>query len=321
MSPSATVLENRLAARARVRHLQVFVKVAELGSVKGAALAVGLTQPTLTHALSDLESLLECPLFLRHARGMRLTAVGMALLPLARRVLAAVAEGAEQVVAISSRATGTVRVAAIAAATAGLLVRAVPEFTQARPEIVVQVQETDALHQAALVARGEVDIAVSRAPGVTPQDWTFTPLMADRFAVICGPHHPLRGKRRVRIDDLRRSLWLPAPSSAARVAFDTLFEGHPPPNTRHVSTRSAAIMWAVLTHEAALTIVPYSYARQFLDARQLFEVSVELQLALDPIGMLLPAAGLGDAARAFAEYLVGYTSKNVRSPPSTTPRR
>lgn len=312
MSATATVLENRLAARARVRHLQVFVQVAELGSVKRAALAVGLTQPTVTHALADLESLLECPLFLRHARGMRLTAVGAALLPLARRVLSAVAEGAEQVVAITNRATGTVRVAAIAAATAGLLVRAVPSFIQLRPEIVVQLQETDALQQAALVARDEVDIAVSRAPGATPQGWTFTPLMADRFAVICGPHHPLRGKRRVRMADLRQSLWLPAPSSAARVAFDKLFEGHQPPSTRHVRTRSAAVMWAVLTHEAALTVVPYSYARQFIDAKQLFEISVELALPLDPIGMLLPADSLGEAAQAFAEYLVMHTKTNAR---------
>ena len=48
MSASATVLRNRLLSRARLRHLQVLVYVAELGSVRKAAEAIGLTQPAAT---------------------------------------------------------------------------------------------------------------------------------------------------------------------------------------------------------------------------------------------------------------------------------
>ena len=78
MSANASVLRNRLIARARIRHLEVLVRVAELGSVKHAAEVIGLTQPAVTHVLSDLEALLECALFLRHARGMRPTPIGAA---------------------------------------------------------------------------------------------------------------------------------------------------------------------------------------------------------------------------------------------------
>jgi DNA-binding transcriptional LysR family regulator len=51
---SATVLRNRLLTRARLRHWQVLVRVAELGSVRRAAEAVGMTQPAVTHVLADL---------------------------------------------------------------------------------------------------------------------------------------------------------------------------------------------------------------------------------------------------------------------------
>jgi hypothetical protein len=37
MTLSATVLRNRLLSRARMRHLEVFVRTADLGSVKRAS--------------------------------------------------------------------------------------------------------------------------------------------------------------------------------------------------------------------------------------------------------------------------------------------
>jgi Bacterial regulatory helix-turn-helix protein, lysR family len=58
-SPLSSVLRNRLYARARIRHLQVLLQIAELGSVRKAAQLMNLTQPTVTHLLGDLEKLLD----------------------------------------------------------------------------------------------------------------------------------------------------------------------------------------------------------------------------------------------------------------------
>lgn len=63
MRLTATVLTNRLMARARFRHLQALVRLCELGSLQRTAAAMGITQPAVTHLLADLESLLEISLF------------------------------------------------------------------------------------------------------------------------------------------------------------------------------------------------------------------------------------------------------------------
>lgn len=318
MKSTATVLRNRLIARARIRHLQVFVRVAELGSVKRAAEEVGLTQPTVTHALADLEGLIECALFLRHARGMRLTPVGQALLPVARRALATIDDGAEQVVALTGYASGVVRVAAITAAIAGLLVRAIPEFGRRHPEVLVQLQEADPLQQSELVSRGEVDILLCREPSVTPAGWRFVPLFEDRFAIVAGPGHPLLRRGRVGMPQLCEATWLLAPtSSAAREAFDHLFAGQPsPPRTSPVVTRVPAMFWAMLTREPLLAILPVSFARQLIDAGQIFEVALDRELPFEPTGMLLPAEGLGEGGQTLARFLetfaAGERAKPVR---------
>jgi hypothetical protein len=48
MKPSADILRQRLLTRARVRHWLGFARVAELGSVRKAADAIGIAQPALT---------------------------------------------------------------------------------------------------------------------------------------------------------------------------------------------------------------------------------------------------------------------------------
>ena len=75
MNLPATVLLNRLLARGKFRHIQVLLRLAELGSVQRTADAIGLTQSSVTQTLAYLESLLEVRLFERHARGVTPTQV------------------------------------------------------------------------------------------------------------------------------------------------------------------------------------------------------------------------------------------------------
>lgn len=309
MSASATVLRNRLLGRARLRHLQMLVQVAELGSVRKAAESVGLTQPAATHLVVELERLLECALFQRHARGMRPTASGLALLPVARGVLGAMAHGAEQVSAMNSRASGVVRVAAIGGAISGLLVRAIPEFGQRHPGILVQLQETDPVALGALVARDEVDLALCRAPHVVPQGWRFASLMSDRFVVVARPNHPLVRRKRLSLDELAEQTWMALPTTmAARDAFDTLFAGRALPALRQISARSPAMLWALLASEPLLAIVPASVARQFVDAGLLCQLRFDPQLPFGDLGMLQPEAGVGGAAAELASFLAAFAS-------------
>ncbi|SMF51227.1 DNA-binding transcriptional regulator, LysR family [Tistlia consotensis] len=66
--------------------LRAFLAVAQLGSLRRAAEALGVTQPTIARRLRGLEADLGLPLFERERDGHRLTAAGAVLLPEARAV-------------------------------------------------------------------------------------------------------------------------------------------------------------------------------------------------------------------------------------------
>lgn len=307
-SRSASVLFSRLMARARLRHLQLFVKLSELGNIKRSAEALHMSQPAATQLLADLERLAEMALFDRHARGVRITAAGQALVPAARRVLEAMADASESLNAIQRQSEGVVRIAAITGAISGWLVRALPALAQAHPTIQVQVQECDADRCSELVARREVDVSLCREPVALPTGCAFHPQLADDFVVACGLAHPLAQRKRVSWSMLARERWLlPPVLSAARRAFDERMAaiGAEPP-TSAVVTRVSALTWAMLKQDRLLTLVPHGVVRQLVEAGELALVETPAPMPFSPLGWLLPEANVSEATQRVIDHLAAF---------------
>ena len=118
----------------------MLVEVAETGSLHKAAASMGISQPAISHVLADLEAMLETPLFLRHARGMRPTALGQQALRSARRILAEIDDVALQTVALRGGTKGVVRMASIGGGITGFLAPALAAFAREQPHVLLHLQ-------------------------------------------------------------------------------------------------------------------------------------------------------------------------------------
>ena len=67
--------------------IRAFERIARLGSFHAAAKHVGITQPSISKRIKDLEEILEVELFTRNGPRIALTAEGHALLEYADRIL------------------------------------------------------------------------------------------------------------------------------------------------------------------------------------------------------------------------------------------
>lgn len=173
--------------------LRAFALVAELGSVRGAAAALGVSEPAVSAAVAALRAELGDPLFRRAGTGIELTAGGRALAVRARELV----QLAERTRAEVARARSRAAVRVLAAASCAEHVGAVlAEFARRAPraaEVELTVGTTE--HAAAALADRAVDIVLAARPvatdGLALQELPF--LRYERIAVV-GPTHPLAAR-------------------------------------------------------------------------------------------------------------------------------
>ncbi len=137
--------------------VQSFLAVADTGSLSAAARQLGRSQPTLGRQVQALEAELGVSLFDRHARGLRLSAVGQQLLPMARQMHAAMNQINLTAAGQAQRMEGTVRITASVFASHHVLPRILADIRAEEPAIRLELAATDTSEN--LLFR-EADIAV-----------------------------------------------------------------------------------------------------------------------------------------------------------------
>lgn len=286
-APASAVLYTRLLGRARLRHLQLMVAIADQGNLRRAAEQVGVTQPAATQALAELEQLIDTPLFERHARGMRTTAAGQLLIPVVRQMLAALQASTESLSALQ-QGEGLLRIGMIPAAASSLARLVVRDFVSRHPGIRLEVREDKGEHLMESLISGGLDAVLSRQPSPLPALVTFHPLLQDEAVVLVGRQHPLAGQPGLRMADLVQARWLLAPAGMRvrdlmdrfSATADASLHIHP------VTTTSLAFLVEILKDNETLVLIPRSLGHSLCAWGLACALDVTDVSALEGIGLL-----------------------------------
>lgn len=301
---SVSSISNRLFAQGRFRHIQVLLKLAELGNIKRTGEAIGMTQSAVTQTLAYIEKMAGAPLFTRHARGISPTQVGTDLLPVVRHLMQGIEDGAELLHARQSANLGSVRLMASASGISGLLLPLLPTFHELNPRIQVQLREGESDDLLLAMSRKDVDLVVCRRPSNAPSGWVFTAVQSDKLAVIAGPRHRLSGQGPVDWADLAQERWvLPPVNSLARTRLDELAGAHGIELKAYpLITRSVAMLQMLMVREGLIALLPLSVVRHAVALGELAEIQLGDAHLISPIGVMCPVEGMGVAATVLADF-------------------
>jgi DNA-binding transcriptional LysR family regulator len=175
-----------------LRHIRYFVAVAEQLHFSRAAELLGISPPTLSVQVKELEDTLQARLFSRTKRSVALTPAGEAFLA-ESRVLLAQAERALHVGRRAGRGEiGRIEIGYVASAVfSGLLQDQVRAYRAARPDVMVNAKELPMDELPALLEDGRIDIAFVRMPVALAPSLASHVLVRDRFCVALPAEHPL----------------------------------------------------------------------------------------------------------------------------------
>ena len=170
--------------------LRSFVVVAREGSFTRAAETLGMSQPSVTSAIQQLEAALGLKLFDRSTKTLRLSVTSRAFLPTIEHILEELDAVLSGVRSIADGQSGHVAVAVLPSVATSVLPATIKKYSAAFPNIRMSLRDDNTLGICQKVANGEVDIGVA---GRTDQviGLEFEPIIKDPFGVAVHRTHPL----------------------------------------------------------------------------------------------------------------------------------
>ena len=192
------------------RNIIAFLSIAEYGKLTFAAEAIGLTQPSLTKRLQNLEGKLGSQLFYRTRSGMQLTPAGKKFLPRARRIEQEVLQAKEELRSLEYAGLDIMRIGAgplfhqrfVAPVFAKLL----QEFPTLRLDLSVDPNETSLPK---LIA-GDLDLVLGVIEPTLAQDDTLILLKMTKLehGIILPSDYKIANQTDVPAEALRDMRWV-----------------------------------------------------------------------------------------------------------------
>ncbi|MGA4952554.1 LysR family transcriptional regulator [Streptomyces lydicamycinicus] len=213
------------------RELRYFVAVAEELHFGRAAQRLGIAQPPLSRAISQLERRLGAALLERSSRAVTLTEAGAVLLREARAALDAVeaAERRTRRAALATTGRPGVVLATKAGASSELLAQLLAAYAAEPDAVTVDLLLCGIGEQERMLRDGRADVALLHLPFDTTAGFDTEELCTEGQVVILPAGHPLAGRAQVRTADVTELPDLPMPRWPGR---DGSYPDGPGPQAR-----------------------------------------------------------------------------------------
>jgi LysR family cyn operon transcriptional activator len=184
-----------------LRHVRYFLAVAKARSFTHAAEELGVTQPTLSHQIKQLETIVDAVLIDRSSRTAELTESGRLFRPHCERLLRELEIGGVALTELKGLMRGHVRIAVSHSFSTSTLPNVLADFARRYPGVHVAARVVPHLDMQRALVAGDLDLAAAWMPERT-DDIVAEPLTEEALMLVVGSQHPWAGRRSVTMQTL-----------------------------------------------------------------------------------------------------------------------
>lgn len=207
-----------------IRHLRIFVKVAECGTMSLAAEKLFISQPTVSQSIRELEEHYNERLFERLSKHLFITETGEHLLVFAREVIRQFDELEEQMAV--EKQIPKIRIGASLTIGTCLLPETIGRYKKAYPQVEVFacVNNTKVVEEKLL--NSELDMGLVEGQ-VKSHELVCDAVIEDELVMVCSNTHPFAGKQELNFAELQSQRFvLREKGSGTREMFEKDLEQH-----------------------------------------------------------------------------------------------
>lgn len=262
----------------RPSQVRYLVAVAEEGQITRAARRLGIAQPVLSQAVSQLEAELGIELLERHPRGVVLTPAGEAFLVKVRAALAAETDAAETAGSLARAARGELVIGFVGPPPPVSMPELFQAFSGSQPDAHLVLRDLPFPSGSTASWLAGVDLAICHAPA-TEDGVCVQPFRSEPRALVVPAGHRLAGIGEVGVEEVLDETFVSYHPTVQRewAAFHTLDDhrGGPPASSTADHAINSLQMAGIMSSTRAVTAVPL---RDATLARQLMESIVAIPL-------------------------------------------
>lgn len=283
-------LAPRMRLTATTSQLTALIAAVETENFTLAARRLGLAQPSVHRAISDLEKDAGKPLFERMSRGMVATRMAARLAQAAQLAFAEIEQAEADLGELVGREVGRIVVGAMPLSRSSILPDAIARFRQRRASLPIRALDGPYDDMVTALRRGEVDFLVGAMRNPPPvADIVQETLFEDELIVVCRPGHPIITEERATPAAMARYPWVVnVEGTPARAMFEKAFAGGPRPASL-VETGSMVLMRELLMLTDHLGFISKVQIRSDLRLGSVVSLKALLPDTSRPIGLTFRA--------------------------------
>ncbi|MEX1031363.1 MAG: LysR family transcriptional regulator [Paenibacillaceae bacterium] len=283
---------------------KVFYWAAKTGSLTQAAKALYLTQPSVSHAIKQLETSFGITLFYRNSKGVALTQEGAILYSYIEKSQILISLAEEKMAALKNLDSGELRIGGSDSLFKHYLFPYLEDFHLKHPGIRLQLNHGTTPEIIAFLKEGRIDMGVVRMPIVDSQlEVRESIQLQDCFVA---------GARYAELKDVVLSLdmllqypvILFSRNSRARMAVTELFQSYGYKLKPEIEVGSVDLLIEFALKGLGISYVTREFVSKELEEGSLFEIQLDVRLPPAHVGiMIMSNMPLSSTASRFIELI------------------
>lgn len=279
---------------------KVFYWAAKTGSLTQAAKALYLTQPSVSHAIKQLEESFGVALFYRNSKGVELTQEGMVLYSYIEQSQILINLAEEKMAALKNLDSGELRIGGSDSLFKHYVLPYLEQFHERHPGVKLHLNHGTTPEVITFLKEGRIDLGVVRMPIVDPQlQVTESFQLQDCF--VAGSRYAELKNEVLTLDALLQyPIILFSRNSRARMTITEVFHNYGYSIKPEIEVGSVDLLIEFARRGLGISYVTREFVSKELEEGSLFEVSLDIPLPPSHVGLLtMRNMPLSSAAHAF----------------------